>query len=240
MQRRKRGLTAPGASLDAANVIPFPSGSRTPVRLMMKTEEQPCGTGADDTASSARRPAGTQSPPKHRPSQRGRNSIGVIVPGLTLPKELSGYRAPRRWACHPRRHRHPRATHLRTSPPVELTERVLDVTGALVNGDNVNRRRVLMLTAAGHTANYLRRYAPANPVGPARVRVRHRRRTYRPCMAHSDTGVVFFDEVKTHNRSIHELSSQLSRRRSGKPRAGWPSSATCSQVSGSSRSVPCT
>jgi hypothetical protein len=73
----------------------------------------------------------------------------------------------------------------------------------------VSRRRVLMLTAAGHTANYLRRFAPNPPwdllgcefdTGGGRTDL---------AWQHSVTGEVFFDEVKTHNRSIYELASQV-------------------------------
>ena len=101
------------------------------------------------------------------------------------------------------------APHLRELSPVDPPEHVLDVRGALVNGENVNRRRVLMLTAAGHAANYLRRFAPAPPwdllgcefdTGGGRTDL---------AWQHSVTGEVFFDEVKTHNRSIYELASQV-------------------------------
>lgn len=167
-------------------------------------EGEPWDETADETASSARRPAGRSRPPKQ---SRGRNSIGVIVPGLALPRTLSGYR-PQDVGL---------VTHaalaiitpsLRTLSPETLPERVMDVAGALVNGENVNRRRVLMLTAAGHTATYLRRLAPEGPwellgcefdTGQGRTDLAWR---------NTETGEVFFDEIKTHNRPVTGLSPQ--------------------------------
>ncbi|MGY1632946.1 hypothetical protein ACI784_14685 [Geodermatophilus sp. SYSU D01186] len=86
-----------------------------------------------------------------------------------------------------------------------LPERIHDLAGALVDGDNVNRRRVLLSTAAGHAATYLRRLTPTGwallgcefDTGNGRVDL---------AWQHGD-GRVFFDEVKTVNRPIGLLTS---------------------------------
>jgi hypothetical protein len=88
--------------------------------------------------------------------------------------------------------------------PVTLPERIHDLAGALVDGDNANRRRVLLSTAAGHAATYLRRLAPTGwsllgcefDTGNGRVDL---------AWQHLD-GRVFFDEVKTVNRPVGVLT----------------------------------
>ncbi|UUZ60572.1 hypothetical protein [Nocardioides sp. B-3] len=130
------------------------------------------------------------------------------MPSLALPKELSGYR-PQDVGLVTHAAIAILAPALPGLDPVTLPERVLDITGALVNGDNHNRRRVLMLTAAGHVCTYLRRFAPTAPwellgcefdTGGGRTDVAWR---------HTETGVVFFDEIKTHNRSISQISDRV-------------------------------
>lgn len=209
MQRRKRGLHEPGTSQGDANVVPFPARTRTDVRTV---QEDRCAGVADDEQSSTRASTGAANPrsksrsPKRK--QRGPNQIGVLMPTLALPKNLSGYR-PQDVGLLTHAAIAILAPHLRDLTAVTISERVLDVTGALVNGENVNRRRVLMLTAAGHTATYLRRFAPDSPwellgcefdTGGGRTDL---------AWQHSETGEVFFDEIKTHNRPITVLSAAV-------------------------------
>lgn len=129
------------------------------------------------------------------------------MPSIALPATLSGYR-PQDVGL---------VTHaalaiitpaLRTLDPVTLPEHVLDVCGALINGDNINRRQVLFLTASGFVCTYLRRYAPNSPwellgaefdTGGGRTDL---------AWQHSETGDVFFDEIKTHNRPIGQLAAR--------------------------------
>lgn len=200
MQRRRYGI-ADGTSHGDADVIPFPSAVvRTDVRT---NEEGTCAGITDDTASSARRPAGKQSPSKHR---RGPNSIGVILPGLALPAELSGYR-PQDVGLVTHAAIAILARHTQTMTAIELPERVLDVCGSLVNGENVNRRRVLMLTAAGHVATYFRRLSPTAPWTLLGCEFDTTGGRTDVAWQHAETGQVFFDELKTHNRPISVLSS---------------------------------
>ena len=130
------------------------------------------------------------------------------MPGIQLPRTMSGYR-PQDVGLVTHATIAILAPALPTLDPVTLPERVLDVTGALVNGDNVNRRRVLMLTAAGHVSTYLRRFAPTQPwellgcefdTGGGRTDLAWR---------HTETGEVFFDEIKTHNRSVSQISDRV-------------------------------
>lgn len=204
-QRRRYGKTA--SSPDAgtptgAVVLPFPSRDANEGQ----DHAVPSMPARQADVHVLDRPAvGRSIAPKQG---RGRSSIGVLLPGLALPKELSGYR--------------PQDVGLVTHAAIAilapsardlsldaLPEHVLDVTGALVNGDNVNRRRVLMLTAAGHVATYLRRFIPAEPwdligcefdTGQGRTDL---------AWQNTQTGQVFFDEIKTHNRPITALSSQV-------------------------------
>jgi hypothetical protein len=209
MQRRRFGLTHASPGID--NLLSFPAKSRgeeTP-----DGKDETCSTNTDNDTSPITRPStGANSPRKNKPSpkrtRRGPNPIGVLMPTLALPKSLSGYR-PQDVGLVTHATIAILAPHIRTLDFVQISERVLDVTGALVNGDNVNRRRVLMLTAAGHAANYLRRFVPAEPwellgcefdTGGGRTDLAWR---------NAETGVVFFDEIKTHNRPISALSAAV-------------------------------
>lgn len=128
------------------------------------------------------------------------------MPSLTLPKDLSGYR-PNDAGIVAHAIVAILSPHLHNLTAVALPERVLDVAGALVNGDNINRRRVLMLTAAGHASVYLRTLAPASPwellgaefdTGNGHVDV---------AWSNTETGEVFFDELKTTNRAISMINN---------------------------------
>lgn len=141
------------------------------------------------------------------------------MPGLSLPKNLSGYR-PQDVGL---------VTHaalalltpvLRDLTRETLPERVLDVVGALVNGDNVNRRRVLMLTAAGHAATYLRRFAPEAPWDLLGCEFDTGQGHTDLAWRHSVTGQVFFDEIKTHNRSVSSLSPRVISQAKGQSEGG--------------------
>lgn len=207
MQRRKRGIAS--ASQAAANVVPFPS-NRTHVRLA--EGEQPCRGGADDTGSStpALTGAGATSPrsPKRRPQGAGRgpSQIGVLMPTLSLPDTLSGHR-PQDVGLLTHAAIAILAPHAQTLPLVELPARVLDVCGALVNGDNVNRRRVLLLTATGHVCTYFRRYCPSSDWHLLGAEFDTTGGRTDLAWQHTGTGQVFFDELKTHNRAVTELAS---------------------------------
>lgn len=129
------------------------------------------------------------------------------MPTLALPKNLSGYR-PQDVGLVTHAAVAILAPYVRELSPVELPERVLDVTGALVNGKNVNRRRVLMLTAAGHVATYFRRFAPTADWALLGCEFDTTGGRTDLAWQHTGTGRVFFDELKTHNRSVAALSSQ--------------------------------
>jgi hypothetical protein len=95
---------------------------------------------------------------------------------------------------------------LPTLTDVTLSERLFDLAGAMVSGENVNRRRALAATATGHAAAYLRRFAPSSPwrllgcefdTGNGRVDL---------AWKHTVTNIVFYDEIKTTNRSVAALS----------------------------------
>lgn len=141
------------------------------------------------------------------------------MPSIALPKTLSGYR-PQDVGLVTHAAIAILAPALPDLDPVTLSERVLDITGALVNGDNHNRRRVLMLTAAGHVSTYLRRFAPTAPwellgcefdTGGGRTDL---------AWQNAETGVVFFDEIKTHNRSISEISVRVISQANGQAAGG--------------------
>lgn len=227
MQRSKRGLgpsaNAPGSpsqvggapslstSQADAVVLSFPTKVRTRVRP--PGEEQTLWQGeADDAESSparastgATRPRATPRSPKR--TQRGPNPIGVLMPTLALPKNLSGYR-PQDVGLVTHAAVAILAPYARDYTPFELAEHLLDVTGALVNGKNVNRRRVLMLTAASHVAVYFRRFAPTTDWALLGCEFDTTGGRTDLAWQHTETGRVFFDELKTHNRSVAALSSQ--------------------------------
>lgn len=209
MQRRRRGLAS--TSQGDASVLPFPSRDRTAVRST-ESEGSLCGTGADDSESSttrthagATRPRNADRSPKR--TRRGPNPIGVLMPSLALPKNLSGYR-PQDVGLVTHAAVAILAPHAQTMTPIELPERVLDVCGSLVNGHNVNRRRVLMLTAAGHVATYFRRYSPTSPWSLLGCEFDTTGGRTDVAWQHTETGQVFFDELKTHNRPITALASE--------------------------------
>lgn len=208
MQRRKRGLIS--ASQQPGNVIPFPSMNRTTVRS--EEREQPCQSGADDTGSStpALIGAGATSPrsPKRRPQGAGRgpSQIGVLMPTLSLPDTLSGYR-PQDVGLLTHAAIAILAPHAQSLSPVQLPARVLDVCGDLVNGDNVNRRRVLLLTATGHVCTYFRRYCPTAEWALLGAEFDTSGGRTDVAWRHTSTGQVFFDELKTHNRAINDVGS---------------------------------
>lgn len=205
MQRRKRGLVS--TSQVEPGVLSFPSRCRTHVRHTER-EEAAWATGTDDGESSTRIATGaarsrirTDDPSQ---SARGQNQIGILMPAVALPENLSGYR-PQDVGLLTHAAVAILAPTAQSLSPVEISERVLDVCGSLVNGDNVNRRRVLLLTAAGHVATYFRRLCPGPPwtllgsefdTGRGRTDLAWR---------NPATGTVFFDELKTHNRCVSAL-----------------------------------
>jgi len=128
------------------------------------------------------------------------------MPTLALPKNLSGYR-PQDVGLLTHAAVAILAPYAQTLDPVELSERVLDVCGSLVNGDNVNRRRVLMLTAAGHVATYFRRFAPVPEWNLLGCEFDSTGGRTDLAWEHATTRQVFFDELKTHNRPITALSA---------------------------------
>lgn len=179
---------------------------------MHREEAAAWAVSTDDTAPPNARISAGATPPRQdtrRPkrSQRGPNSIGVLLPTLSLPKNLSGYR-PQDVGLVTHAAVAILAPHSQDLSADELPERVLDVTGALVNGENVNRRRVLMLTAAGHVATYLRRFAPSTPweLLGCEFQTGHGRTDL--AWRHGETGEVFFDELKTHNRAQSVIASR--------------------------------
>lgn len=125
------------------------------------------------------------------------------MPPFPLPRSLSGYR-PQDAGILTHALIALLASELPRLTSVTLPERIHDLAGALVSGDNVNRRRVLLSTAAGHAATYLRRLAPTTwsllgcefDTGNGRVDL---------AWQHDD-GRVFFDEVKTVNRPVNALT----------------------------------
>lgn len=125
------------------------------------------------------------------------------MPPFALPRSLSGYR-PQDAGILTHALIAMLVPELPRLTPVTLPERIHDLAGALVGGDNVNRRRVLQSTAAGHAATYLRRLAPTSwsllgcefDTGNGRADL---------AWQHED-GRVLFDEVKTVNRPVAVLT----------------------------------
>lgn len=194
--RRRRGLTAPDENC-RTNVVAFPP--RPHAGGGQAEGGRPWATGGDAPHGAATR---STTGPEPRPSLKGsRRSLGVLLPALSLKQPLSGYRPSDAGVL----------THLLiaivapslpTLTDVTLPERLHDLAGGLVGGENVNRRRVLLATGAGHAAAYLRRYAPIDPwrllgcefdTGNGRVD-----------LAWEDTsnGTVLYDEIKTTNRPV--------------------------------------
>ena len=213
------------ASQDDAIVLQFPSLNRTLVRSTATGEEAPCtpdttvgtagglgaSTGTDVNPASppsagASCPRSTVRSPKR--VTRGTNPIGVIVPALKLPKELSGYRPQDVGLVT-----HATVAILAPALPIlnrdELAERVMDVAGGLLSGGNHSRRRVLMLTAAGHAATYLRRFAPNEPWELLGCEFDTGSGVTDLAWRHVGTNVVFFDELKTHNRPQQRIASRV-------------------------------
>lgn len=208
-QRRRFGHNTDQASQDDAIVLQFPSRNRTPVRL--REEEKPCGSTGSDVSPTSPPPAGASCPRTDRSPKRvarGTNPIGVIVPALKLPKELSGYRPQDVGLVT-----HATVAILAPALPIlnrdELPERVMDVAGGLLSGGNHNRRRVLMLTAAGHAATYLRRFAPNEPWELLGCEFDTGSGVTDLAWRHVGTNVVFFDELKTHNRPQQKIASRV-------------------------------
>lgn len=205
MQRRRRGLAS--TSQVEPDVLSFPQRHRTRVRDNERGEAA-CATGTDDGESSTRVATGatrsrTRTGGTSR-SERGQNAIGVLMPALALPENLSGYR-PQDVGLLTHAAVAILAPTAQTLTPVEISERVLDVCGSLVNGDNVNRRRVLLLTAAGHVATYFRRLCPGSPWTLLGAEFDTGRGRTDLAWRDSATGMVFFDELKTHNRCVSAL-----------------------------------
>lgn len=212
MQRQKRGISS-STSDRGAVVVPFPSATdRTRVRR--DEESSAWRTGADDSPSSARRSTGTTSPPDaRRPkrARRGPNPIGVLMPSIALPADLSGSR-PTDVGVLTHAVVAILAPHLRDMSPWTLPERVLDVTGSLINFQRTTKARPLMLTAAGHASFYLRRLAPAPPweLLGSEYRVSDEddnRGRVDLAWQHSETGQVMFDELKTTSRAIETINN---------------------------------
>lgn len=198
ISRRRFGRPVATNRNGDAVVIPFPSRTSHSATAPGERKEQPCATSTTATPRvSPRQTTGDNARP---PLKGGPETLGVLVPPFALPRTLSGYRP----------HDAGVLTHaliallapeLRGLTPVTLPERVHDLAGALVGGDNVNRRRVLVATAAVHAATYLRRLAPQTcsllgcefDTGNGRVDL---------AWQHEPTGHVFFDEVKTVNRPV--------------------------------------
>lgn len=129
------------------------------------------------------------------------------MPSLTLNQRLTGYK-PNDAGILAHALIAVVAPALPTLTDITLAERLHDLAGAMTSGENVNRRRVLAATGAGHAAAYLRRYAPVEPwtllgcefdTGNGRVDL---------AWQHTDTGQVFYDEIKTTNRPVAVLPSE--------------------------------
>lgn len=225
-QRERFGRGSSQASQGDAIVLQFPPLDRTPVRSTNAGEEAPCTTESNTVGTAGGRGAstGTDVSPASPPSAgascprttdrspkrvtRGTNPIGVIVPALKLPKELSGYRPQDVGLVT-----HATVAILAPALPIlnrdELAERVMDVAGGLLSGGNHNRRRVLMLTAAGHAATYLRRFAPNEPWELLGCEFDTGSGVTDLAWRHVGTNVVFFDELKTHNRPQSRIASRV-------------------------------
>ncbi len=202
ISRRRYGRPISTNRNGDAVVLPFPPRAGHPeTAAAEKGKEQPCATDASAPASaSPRQPTGDALP---SPQRNGSNTLGVLVPPFALPRSLSGYR-PQDAGILTHALIAMLVPELPRLTPVTLPERIHDLAGALVGGDNVNRRRVLLSTAAGHAATYLRRLAPTSwsllgcefDTGNGRVDL---------AWQHED-GRVFFDEVKTVNRPVAVLT----------------------------------
>lgn len=180
--------------------LQFPRRSRAEIDAFHRA----VATGADMEIVGT---AGAQTP-RPKPKPRPSSSIGVLVPGISLPKELSGYRAQDVGLL----------THavlaivtpcLRTIEPTDLVEHVLDVAGGLVNGTNHNRRRSLQQTATAYACRYLRRFAPAEPWQLIGAEFQTGEGRTDLAWQHGETGDVFFDEIKTHSRSIDRIGDEV-------------------------------
>lgn len=126
------------------------------------------------------------------------------MPSLTLNQRLTGYK-PNDAGILAHALIAVVAPVLPTLTDITLPERLHDLAGAMTSGENVNRRRVLAATGAGHAAAYLRRYAPVAPwallgcefdTGNGRVDL---------AWQHTETGQVFYDEIKTTNRPVGSI-----------------------------------
>lgn len=176
------------STLRTDNVIPFP-GTSTPNNPRTWTDRARFSAPAEPSSTGAH------------------STVGILMPAVALPSPLSGYR-PQDVGVLTHALIAILTPQLPTLTEVTLVERIHDVAGALVDGDNVNRRRTLVATAAGRAATYLRCLAPAEPwelqgcefdTGAGRVDVAWRSR---------GTGAVLFDENKTTNRPLTALSRE--------------------------------
>lgn len=129
------------------------------------------------------------------------------MPTLSLPDTLSGYR-PQDVGLLTHAAVAILAPYAQSLSPVELPARVLDVCGDLVNGENVNRRRVLLLTATGHVCTYFRRYCPTEDWALLGAEFDTTGGRTDVAWRHADTGQVFFDELKTHNRAVTSVGTE--------------------------------
>lgn len=182
------------------NLIPFPGRTRTEIKNLRRA------LAGEDSPKPVPTPA-TETPRRARTTRRP-SPLGVLVPGLRLPKELSGYRPQDAGIL----------THailaivtpsLRDIDPGDLAEYLFDVSGSLVNGSNINRRRVLQMTASAHAHRYLRRYAPAPPWGLIGAEFQTGNGRTDLAWRNPETGRVFFDEIKTHNRPIGAIQPEV-------------------------------
>ncbi len=130
------------------------------------------------------------------------------MPGIALPKTLSGYR-PQDVGLLTHAALAIVAPALGTIPADRVAEYVLDVTGGLVNGTNVNRRRTLQQTAAGHVCTYLRRLAPSAPWRVLQAEFQTGFGRTDLAWTNPATGEMFFDELKTHKGALTGLSEEV-------------------------------
>lgn len=128
----------------------------------------------------------------------GSLSAGVLMPPIALPEVLSGYR-PNDAGVLAHAVIAVLAPDFHLLSEFELPERIWDVAGSFVNGDNVNRRRTLVATAAGYVATYFRRFALRYPWELLGAEFDTTNGRCDLAWSHVDDRVLF-DEVKTMNR----------------------------------------
>jgi len=152
---------------------------------------------ASDTSNDASVQLGLNA--ANEPSVTGGSlSAGVLMPPIAVPEVLSGYR-PNDVGVLAHAVIAVMAPDFHLLSQFELPERIWDVAGSFVNGDNVNRRRTLVATAAGHVATYFRRFALRYPWELLGAEFDTTKGRCDLAWGHVD-GRVVFDEVKTMNR----------------------------------------